>query len=62
MNNSLVKCFKCNKEFNIRNGEGWKESYFKDKTMLPSSRYRCNDCIKKRKLVIKNGVETYVDE
>ena len=49
MNNYIHKCELCGKEFDLYNGEGWGESYFKDEAMLPSTRYVCMDCIHERK-------------
>ena len=49
MNNYIHKCELCGKAFDLYDGEGWGESYFKDGAMLPSTRYVCMDCIRERK-------------
>lgn len=49
-----VKCEHCGKQFNIRNGEGWGRSYFKEGAMLPSTIHECNDCLNKE---IEDGIQ-----
>lgn len=49
MGNYIHKCELCGKTFDLYKGEGWGESYIKEGAMLPSTRYVCMDCIKKRK-------------
>ena len=49
MGNYIHKCELCGETFDLYNGEGWGESYIKEGAMLPSTRYVCMKCIKKRK-------------
>ena len=49
MGDYIHKCELCGKTFDLYNGEGWGESYMKEGAMLPSTRYVCMECIKKRK-------------
>lgn len=49
MSNYTHKCELCGETFDLYKGEGWGESYIKEGAMLPSTRYVCMRCIKKRK-------------
>lgn len=48
MDEYIYKCDVCGREFNLLNGEGRGESYFKPEAMLPSTRYVCAQCINER--------------
>lgn len=49
MGNYIHKCELCGETFDLYKGDGWGESYIKEGTMLPSTRYVCMKCINKRK-------------
>lgn len=54
MSEFIHKCELCGETFDLYRGEGWGESYIKEGTILPSTRYVCMKCINKRKEIVKD--------